>query len=134
MKIDFGAHISDFLSLFSWNVKWQRNSILQTCVICAPLHCACAPQQTCACVRDPRATICAPRASNCVKMVEFLSVSTISLGWRGVLVPSAIFHEQSSFLTFQALDEKVVQHMQQLTLKMDERVLACVIHVCTTVG
>ena len=37
LKIDFGAHISDFLSLFSWNVKWQRNSILPTCVICAPL-------------------------------------------------------------------------------------------------
>ena len=51
-----------------------------------------------------------------------------------VLMPSAIFHEQSSFLTFQALDEKVVRHMQQVTLKMDERVLACVIHVCTTVG
>ena len=78
LKIDFGAHISDFLSLFSWNVTWQRNSILQTCVFCAPLYVR--SQQLCAGVRDPRSSICAPRASNCGKMVEFLSVSTISLG------------------------------------------------------
>ena len=78
LKIDFGAHISDFLSLFSWNVTWQRNSIFQTCVFCAPLYVR--SQQLCAGVRDPRSSICAPRASNCGKMVEFLSVSTISLG------------------------------------------------------
>ena len=78
------------------------------CDLCTTALCV-RSQQLCARVRDPRATICAPRASNCVKMVEFhLLVSTISLGvgWKGVLVTFAIYHGQCSLLTFCASYEE----------------------------
>ena len=74
LKIDFGAHISDFLSLFSWNVKWQRNSILPACVICAPL-----------CVRSPAIargcawSACQHLCSACFQLCQNGRVSPASL-------------------------------------------------------